>query len=319
MQPSVNSRMRDAFIEVVISRMEQDDSLVFLSADFGSPKLDVLIRRFPDRFVNVGIAEQNLVNVAAGMALEGCSVIAYAIAPFISMRCFEQVRVNLCLLSQVRPMKVTLAGVGAGYSYDVSGPTHQALEDISIMRTLPNMSVYSPADSATARVIAEQLLTLDGIRYIRMDGKEVPDLAPIFTGTDLARGFRLIKPGKRCVLVATGYMTHQALMAAEVLKQRGVDAGVLDMVTLTPADDQALENALAGYKAVLSIEEGFCGKGGMDALLRGVLWSHAAGVKYKALGLPHTYRFEIGSRQSLLSDVGLGPDQIADQAQRLLG
>ena len=318
MPAPIKTRMRDAFIAAVTERMSVDPALFFLSADFGSPKLDALAQRFPERFINVGIAEQNLINVAAGLALEGHAVVAYAIAPFLSMRCFEQVRVNLCLLSQVRPMNVTLAGVGAGYSYDVSGPTHQALEDLSIMRTLPNLGVYSPADSATARVMAEQLLGQTGIRYIRMDGKELPDISAAPSHAEFQRGYRSVRHGSDVALVSTGYMTHQALQTAELLAQRGVQAEVVDMVTLTALDGPALANLLTSRPAVLSLEEGFIGRGGLDALLRELLWAQNSKLKFKALGLPHSYRFDIGSRQGLLAAVGLGPEQIAAEAMRLL-
>src|SRR5208337_5213045 len=108
-------------------------------ADFGSPKLDKLREDFSDRFINVGIAEQNLVNVSTGLALEGYTVYAYAIAPFLVMRAFEQIRNNMSLLYHTRELNVNLIGVGAGLSYDVSGPTHHSVEDIAIIRTLPNM------------------------------------------------------------------------------------------------------------------------------------------------------------------------------------
>ena len=114
--------MRDAFLERLIPRMETNRGIFFLTGDFGSPVLDTIRDRFPDRFVNVGIAEQNLINVASGLALEGHAVYAYAIAPFITMRCLEQVRVNLAIMSQLRPMNVNLIGVGAGCSYSLSGP-----------------------------------------------------------------------------------------------------------------------------------------------------------------------------------------------------
>jgi len=125
--------------------MEQDSSIFFISADFGSPVLDDIRADYPDRFVNVGIAEQNLINVTAGLALEGFKVFAYAIAPFITMRCFEQLRVNLALLSEVREINVNLIGVGAGYSYVVSGPTHQCYEDITLIRSLPNFKILKLA------------------------------------------------------------------------------------------------------------------------------------------------------------------------------
>jgi transketolase len=152
--------MRDAFLERVWRAMGEDESIFFTCADFGSPVLDKIREQFPDRFVNVGIAEQNLINVSAGLAIEGYKVFAYAIAPFITMRCYEQIRVSLALLSVVRPMNVNLVGVGAGYSYVVSGPTHQCYEDLSIMRALPNFSIYSPADHVTAAALFDECVGL---------------------------------------------------------------------------------------------------------------------------------------------------------------
>ena len=171
-------RMRDSFLQAMKERMAAARDVFFLTADFGSPVLDGVRKDFPDRFVNVGISEQNLVNVATGLALEGFRVVAYAIAPFITMRCLEQIRINLAILSQIRPLNVTLVGVGAGYSYEVSGPTHQALEDIAVMRALPNVGVWSPADAATAAAMAHPALDGIGVRYLRLDSHPLPDLAP---------------------------------------------------------------------------------------------------------------------------------------------
>ena len=128
--------MRDALLDSVWERMSSDENIFFVTADFGSPVLDRIRTDFPNRFVNVGIAEQNLINISSGLSLEGYKVFAYAIAPFITMRCFEQLRVNLALLHKVRTINVNLIGVGAGYSYVVSGPTHQCYEDIGLIRNL---------------------------------------------------------------------------------------------------------------------------------------------------------------------------------------
>src|SRR3989338_2946784 len=155
--------MRDAFIEQIYNKMRHMDDIFFLTADFGAPSLDKIRCEFKDRFINVGIAEQNLINVATGLALEGYKVYAYAIAPFITMRCYEQIRVNLAVLSQIRPMCVNIIGVGAGFSYDMSGPTHHCLEDLSIMGTLPNVTVFSPSDYSSAERYVDETLKI-GIR-----------------------------------------------------------------------------------------------------------------------------------------------------------
>ena len=138
--------MRDVLIEAIYKKMALDERVFFLSADFGAPALDKLRKDFGDRFINVGIAEQNLVNIATGLALEDCIVYAYAIAPFLTMRAYEQIRLSLSISAQIKPVNVNLIGVGGGLSYDVAGPTHHCLEDISLMRLLPNMTVFSPSD-----------------------------------------------------------------------------------------------------------------------------------------------------------------------------
>src|SRR3990167_4652644 len=158
--------MRDVLLDRIWRAMAEDHKIFFACADFGSPILDKIRADFPERFVNVAIAEQNLINVSAGLALEGYTVFAYAIAPFITMRCYEQIRVSLALLSEVRPMNVNLIGVGAGYSYVVSGPTHQCYEDITLMRALPNMQVISLSDQRIASTMPAHCLASNGPKYL---------------------------------------------------------------------------------------------------------------------------------------------------------
>ena len=166
--------MRDAFLERIWHAMNDDEKIFFVTADFGSPVLDKIREHFSNRFVNVGIAEQNLINVSAGLALEGYTVFSYAIASFITMRCYEQIRVNLALLSQVRQMNVNLIGVGAGYSYVVSGPTHQCFEDITLMRALPNVEVLSPSDHVIASKMFDRCISNKGPKYLRLDAQALP-------------------------------------------------------------------------------------------------------------------------------------------------
>src|SRR5436190_13891823 len=168
--------MRDALLASIYEAMLHDDDIFFVTADFGSPVLDKIRTDRSDRFINVGIAEQNLINVSAGLALEGFKVFAYAIAPFITMRCFEQIRVNLALLSEVRELNVNLIGVGAGYSYVVSGPTHQCYEDLTLMRALPNMQVLSPSDHVAAAALASRCRARPGPKYVRLDAQVLPVL-----------------------------------------------------------------------------------------------------------------------------------------------
>lgn len=313
------TRMRDAFLRSIKDRMKKEEDIFFLTGDFGSPVLDELQQAFPDRFVNVGISEQNLVNVSTGLSLEGYRVIAYAIAPFITMRCLEQIRVNLAILSQVRPLNVTLVGVGAGYSYAVSGPTHQALEDIALMRALPNMGVWSPADAMTAAAMAHQALDARGVRYVRLDGHPLPDLDPAPTTEDLQRGFRLGgTPGAQAVLISTGYMSHLAVAVCDELEAGGIPVRTVDLMNLVSPDMEALAAEVSACRTVLSMEEGFIGRGGMDGLLTMQLAPLLPKAQWTHAGLTPHYRFEIGPRAELLAANGLAPAALAERMRALI-
>lgn len=303
--------MRDAFLERLCSAMAFDEKIFFVSADFGSPVLDKIRSQYPDRFVNVGIAEQNLINVCAGLATEGFKVFAYAIAPFITMRCYEQIRVNLVLLSVVRKMNVNLIGVGAGYSYVVSGPTHQCYEDLSIMRALPSMAVYSPSDHISAKALLETCLENDGPKYLRFDAQILPtiyDSAP-----ETAKGFAKLVSGKDVCLLATGYMVHTALKVANYLNMQGVRVAVIDMFDLTNFNNQALLSELKQYSKLVSLEEGFKGRGGLDSVLFNWLALNNLTLQYLNIGVEGSYRFELGSREELHEQVGIGAEIVTQK------
>ncbi|NBX84511.1 MAG: transketolase [Gammaproteobacteria bacterium] len=304
--------MRDVFLHQILNAMHADPSIYFVSADFGSPILDGIREHFPNRFVNVGIAEQNLINITAGLALEGFKVFAYAIAPFITMRCYEQTRVNLALLSTIRDMNVTLIGVGAGYSYVVSGPTHQCYEDISIMRAMPNMGLFSPADSITAGALFNQCITQPGPKYLRLDAQVLPAL---YSEEDiqLSRGFQVLSTGKDICLIATGYMVHSALKVAEELKEQGIHATVIDLYNLSGFSTPKLLEALTPFSQIVSMEEGFVGRGGMDMMLMNWMNQHTPNKKLLNFGVQGSYRFELGSRNELHEQIGLGIQGMAEQ------
>lgn len=287
--------MRDSFIGTLCDRMVTDDSIFFLAADLGAPALDRMRDEFPSRFINVGIAEQNLINVATGLALEGFAVYTYAIAPFITMRAYEQVRVNLAVSSQVRPVNVTMIGLGGGVSYVVSGPTHHCLEDLAIMRLLPNMSVYCPSDWVVAARLVDHTRSTAGPTYIRFDGKALPALYGDTASVDIEKGFATIAAGTDICLVSTGFMTHRALRVAQ--ERSGV--AVIDLFSLKPCDEEALSGALAPYRHVISMEEGFINNGGLDSLVTKVVRDHNLGCRQYPVGFNDRYVFELGSRDHL--------------------
>ncbi len=307
-----NKAMRDVFIERIHQHMFEDNDIFFVSADFGSPKLDALRNDFPDRFVNVGIAEQNLINVSTGLALEGFKVFAYAIAPFLTMRAFEQIRVNISLNAQLKDININLVGVGAGLSYDVSGPTHHCLEDLSIMRTLPNIEVFSPSDWSSTLKYADRCITVKEPKYLRLEGKPHPSLYDESSSIDFERGFSVLREGTEVCLVSTGIMTHRALEAARILEEEGIKAGVIDLYLLRPMDESAFYDTVCDYGCLVTLEEAFINKGGLDSLVSTILESNDSTQRLRRIGFGDAYSFEIGNRDELHELFGIDSKSIAD-------
>jgi len=313
MSVSTVMTMRDAFIGTLCDRMATDETIFFLAADLGAPALDRIRDQFPDRFINVGIAEQNLVNVATGLALEGFTVYTYAIAPFITMRAYEQARVNLAISSQIRPINVTMLGLGGGVSYVVSGPTHHCLEDLAIMRLLPNMSVYCPSDRVVAAQLVDHTRATIGPNYIRLDGKPLPALHSDPVSVDLNKGFVQLASGQEICLVSTGFMSHRAVKVAQ--ERPGV--AVLDLFSLKPCDEAALAAALAPYRHVITMEEGFINNGGLDSLVTKVVREHQLACRQYPVGFNDRYVFELGSRDHLHHINKMDETAVIDLVDRL--
>lgn len=303
--------MRDLFIETLCNRMAQESHIWFLAADLGSPALDRMRREFPDRCINVGIAEQNLVNVATGLALEGEIVYAYAIAPFISMRAYEQVRVNLAISSQIRPVNVNLIGVGGGVSYQVSGPTHHTLEDLSIMRLLPHMTVFSPSDAALAAAFVDYSIANRNPKYLRFDGKALPVLYDTVDQNLLTTGFCELIAGEDVCLVATGYMTQRAVNVA-----RNNGFGAIDLFMLKPFDRDQLFTTLSKYRHIITMEEAFINGGGLDCTIATLLTDRRSTITLDRVGFNDRYVFDLGPRDTLHALNGMDDAAVLKLAQK---
>jgi transketolase len=308
--------MRDAFIEEVFLRMHDDRRIFFLTADFGAPKLDRLRTEMRDRFINVGIAEQNLVNIAAGLALEGFTVFAYAIAPFLVMRAYEQIRNNLSLLACTHSVNVNLIGVGAGVSYDVSGPTHHTFEDIGIIRALPNVTLFSPSDGALARKFVDYSIKAKGPKYLRFDGKPLPLIYQDYVGIDIEKGYCQLEKGEEVCLVSTGYMTHTALKAVREMKKEGISPGLIDLFLLKPLNEESFFNDIRLYKHIVTIEEAYCNKGGLDCLVSSIIDNHRAETTLIRMGFKDAFVFNVGSRDYLHAVSNLSADDVISSVKK---
>ena len=207
-----NLSQRDAFWSRVYELAKKDKDIVLVIADMGAPALDQFRSELFSQYIDVGIAEQQAIALSAGLALNGKKPFAYAIAPFISLRCYEHIRVNLSSMK----LAVTIVGVGAGVSYDDSGPTHHAVDDLSALRILPNLKIHNITDSVMARSFADISMQMVGPNYVRLDRGILPT---IYDETfDFSDGLSVLIPGCDRYIIATGNMVHRAMEIASELK-----------------------------------------------------------------------------------------------------
>jgi len=244
------------------------------------------------------------------LALEGFTVYAYAIAGFLTMRAYEQIRINLALSAEHKEINVNLIGVGAGVSYDMAGPTHHCLEDLSVIRTLPNIVLCSPSDWLIAERFVDFSIDVKKPKYIRLDGKPLPRIYEETTGFDWGKGFCELAKGDDICIVSTGYMTHRALEVARELQANDNSVGVVDVFLLSDLDEDMLFEVLEKYKCIITIEEAFVNKGGLDSLISSMLRHRAANIELRSLGFKDEYIFKSGSREFLSELSGFGEEDI---------
>ncbi|HVW89543.1 MAG TPA: transketolase C-terminal domain-containing protein, partial [Gaiellaceae bacterium] len=241
--------MRDAFFDALTALGAEDERIWALTGDLGIGLFEPFAAAAPGRFLNVGIAEQNMVGIAAGLAYSGKVPFAYSIAPFITSRAHDQIRVDVALANA----NVKLVGVGGGVAYGTLGPTHHAIEDVALMRVLPNMTVLTPGDPAEARGAARAAAELDGPVYLRLGKNGEPLLLPD-EPFRVGRA-RAVREGGDLTLVTCGPILGEALAAAEELAADGVDAAVLHFPTVKPFDVEAIATALRRSPLLVSVEE----------------------------------------------------------------
>ncbi|MFH1487195.1 MAG: transketolase C-terminal domain-containing protein [Chloroflexota bacterium] len=291
--------MRDAFLDELFIIASKDRDVILITNDLGAPSLDKFRRDLSSQFIHGGISEQNQVNLAAGLAMEGKRVFLYSIIPFLPLRCLEQIRLHLC----VKDLPVTLVGLGAGYAYDKSGPTHHGIEDVAIMRALPNMTILTPSDSNMAAAFSR--MDSERPRYIRLDREGLPQLYGKIAFTD---GFISPRSGRDMTIIATGYMVHQALRVSNELQYHDIYARVLDLYRIKPVNVGALLQAIQGEKLVVTLEEHFV-NGGIGSIVAEILADNGKSIPLLRLGIPNHYFHDYG-RETLHKLCGLDEESI---------
>jgi transketolase len=303
--------MRDDFVAELAELAATDERVVLLTGDLGYLVLDVFSSRFPDRFFNVGVAEQNMVGIATGLAEAGYVPFVYSIATFATMRPYEFVRNGPVLHN----LPVRIVGVGGGFDYGYNGITHFALEDYALMRAQPDLTVVAPADSAQARAAVQATRELAGPIYFRIakQGTPVPGLNGRFT-TGRAQ---LIGEGSDVALIAIGSVAREAQHAAELLAEEGVNATVAVVSTFNPSPVEDLAELLGGVSLAISVETHYL-NGGLGSLVAETIAEHGLSCRLIRAGVQTTPRGLAGSQRFLEDRFGLSAQRLAATAQAAL-
>ncbi len=298
---------RHAYGEALLRVGELCPQVAVLDADlYKSTRTELFRERFPERFVDVGISEMDMVSMAAGMAATGLIPYANSFAMFLTAHCYDQIRIQICYPS----LHVILAGSSAGLTQGPDGASHQALEDIALMRALPNMRVLVPADGVETEAMAlAAAQEIDGPIYLRLGRYPVPDLYDGSYRYTLGQASWL-RQGADMTLVACGHMVSAALQAAELLANRGLSAGVMNMSTIKPLDTEAIRAALQAAPLLVTIEEHSI-LGGLGGAVAEVMAEADAPGRLLRLGTRDRFG-ESATADELLEKHGLTPQGIAD-------
>jgi transketolase len=271
--------MRQAFVRALCEEARQNKKVFLITGDLGFRILEPFAEEFPDRFLNIGVAEANMVTVAAGLASTGYIPFVYSIATFASMRPFEQIRNDVCLQN----LNVKIVGIGGGLAYTKAGPTHHSMEDIGLMRLLPNMTIIAPQDPHQAYAATHAIIKQQGPTYFRLERN--PSAAVKKTLFKFGKGI-VIEEGAEIALLATGVQVYTAIEVATQLKKNGVKAGVYAFPTIQPMDKKLLETLSRKYKLLVSIEE---------HRIDGGFGSCIAEFISSSKNKPHLFRFGFGN------------------------
>ena len=305
--------MRNAYLDALYELAGADRRVLALIADNGAIVYDRYRRDYPGQYFNFGISEANMVSVAAGLASCGKIPFAYTISVFLTMRAFEQVRNDVCL----QKMNVKLVGTGAGFVYSSLGPTHHATEDMALMRALPGMTIFSPADASEAYQATIAAARMDGPGYLRLATGGSPKIYEGEQDFEPGRGV-LLRGGDDVTIVGTGAILLEAIRAAAELEREGVSARVINIHTVKPIDREIILRAAAETGRVITLEEHSV-TGGLGSCVAEVLAEAGqAGVKLRRLGLNDTFAVSYGSYEQMKQKNGLSKEFVVQAARELL-
>jgi len=303
--------MRVTFVKTLLKLTEKGHDIHILTADLGFGLFENFINQFPNRFTNVGVAEANMIGVASGLAMRGKRIFCYSISPFVIFRVLDQIRVDLCSTN----LPVTLVSAGGGVSYGREGMTHYAIEDLAVVRALPNMTVLAPADPTETEVLTESTININGPCYLRLGGKTEPI---VYTNNKHSISFGKIECLSNkgdIAIIANGTMVLRAMKAVKLLRKEKIHCNLYSLHTIKPIDNEGIKKIASSCKLIVSIEEHTIINGIGTAIAEILLDFNYKG-KFIKVGLPDEYPIKFGSRDWIRDYYCLTPKHISQTVKK---
>lgn len=305
--------MRTAFIQTLIDLARTDERIYLLVGDLGYSVVEPFREEFPDRFINIGVAEQNMTGIATGLALSGKIVFTYSIGNFPTLRCLEQVRNDVCYHNA----NVKIVAIGGGLAYGALGMTHHATEDLAIMRALPNMTVVAPGDPVEAALATRAVSQWPGPCYLRLGKAGEPVVHRTPPDFQIGKAI-MVRNGSDMTLIVTGGILYNSVQAAARLADQGIQARVLSMPTLKPLDAQSVLAAAQETGNIITVEEHSIIGGLGGAVAEALAESSNSSIAFKRLGINDSFCSQVGSQEYLREAYSLSAEGIAGEALQLL-
>ena len=304
--------MRNAYISTLHELSKSNKSILALVADNGTIVYDKYIEDFPDRFINFGIAEANMISVAAGLASCGKVPFAYTISNFLTFRAYEQIRNDVCM----QKMNVKIVGIGVGFVYSYLGPTHHNTEDIACMRVLPEITVFSPSDPLETAKATNAAAHIVGPVYLRLTTGGTPKIYEEDYEFEVGKGVTL-REGSDIAIIATGSIVHEALQAVNALDELGISVRLINIHTIKPLDKNIILKAANETRAILTVEEHSISGGLGSCVAEVIVGNNCLPISFKRVGLNNVFPQGYGNYQEMKALNGLSKDDIIREAKQL--
>ncbi len=287
--------MRDAFLQSLIKLAEDNPKLMLLTGDLGFGVFEKFIEQFPKQYLNMGVAEQNMMGVASGLAMEGHTIFTYSIANFATFRCLEQIRNDACY----HGLNINMVASGGGFSYGTHGMSHHATEDLGILRVLPDITIVAPSDAWEAGQATSALAQTDGVGYLRLEKSLAPTIPKRENEVFELGKARCLREGKDVAIIACGSIVADALRAADMLAEHQIQARVISMHTIKPLDTAEIIFCAKQTQAIVTVEEHMI-DGGLGSAVAEICLESSLPLKFfHRIGLNNTFSAIVGDQQFL--------------------